>query len=66
MAEVGNGRWISSSEAARRLKLSGDYVRDLCDAGRLRVQRTALGRLIHAASVERFRREREARQTDGK
>ena len=66
MAEVGNGRWISPSEAARRLGLSGDYVRDLCDAGRLRIQRTALGRLIHAESVERFRREREARLTDGK
>jgi len=57
---------MSPAQAARRLGLSGEYVRELCNTGRLKHQRTALGRLIHAESVERFRREREARQTDGK
>ena len=45
---------------------STEWVRKLCDGGRLRMQRTPLGRLIHAESVERYKREREARQTDGK
>ena len=60
------GTWITPRDAALRLGCSGQWVRDLCDAGRLRVQRTALGRLIHAESVERYKREREARLTDGK
>ena len=58
--------WITPKDAAFRLGFSTEWVRKLCDGGRLRMQRTALGRLIHAESVERYKREREARQTDGK
>ena len=58
--------WITPAQAAQELGITTQWVRALCDTGRLRHERTPLGRLVHRASLERYRREREARQTNGK
>ena len=60
------GERLSPRQAAVRLGVTTEWVRRLCESGRLHHDRTALGRLIHAESVERYKREREARLTDGK
>lgn len=52
------GEWLSPSQAANRLGLSGQQVRRLADDGKLTSQTTALGRLIAADSVEALRQER--------
>ena len=44
--------WLSPGEAARKLGLSVTRIHQLADSGRLVMQRTSLGRLISAASVE--------------
>jgi excisionase family DNA binding protein len=55
--------WLGVSATARRLDVSAQTVRDLADAGKLPVLRTASGqRLFEAADVERVRRERRGRQ----
>ena len=53
--------WLSPSEAARLLHISSQRVRELADQGRLRAQRTALGRLIDRGDVERLAAERAER-----
>jgi hypothetical protein len=54
--------WLTPLQAARRAGLSPDRIRDLVDSGRLRGQRTPLGRLIDPADVERLARARGARR----
>jgi excisionase family DNA binding protein len=51
-------QYLSPMEAARRLGVSADRVRQLADAGRLPSRRTPLGRLFLAEDVERLRLER--------
>lgn len=53
--------WLSTTQAARVLGLSPLRVVQLADAGALRTERTALGRLYDPASVEALRAEREAK-----
>jgi hypothetical protein len=43
--------WLATSEAARRLGLSPERVRQLADVGKLDCERTALGRLFDPQSV---------------
>ena len=64
MAEV--AACLTTGQAAARLGVTAEWVRRLCAEGRLAHERTPLGRLIHVDAVERYRREREARQTNGK
>jgi excisionase family DNA binding protein len=52
--------WMTPAQAARVLGVSAERVRQLADAGYLAHQRTILGRIIDAESVERLRAEREA------
>ncbi len=53
--------WIGPSEAARVLDLSITRVHELADQGKIKMQRTALGRLIERASCEEYARERAER-----
>ena len=55
--------WISPSEAAISLNLSGQYIRQLMRKGKLRHIWTSLGRLIDPESIEDFRA---ARVIDGR
>jgi excisionase family DNA binding protein len=50
--------WLSPQQAAGRLGLSTDRVRQLAAQGRLRFRPTPLGRLIDPEDVERLRLER--------
>jgi excisionase family DNA binding protein len=50
--------WLSPQQAAGRLGLSTDRVRQLTAQGRLRFRPTPLGRLIDPEDVERMRLER--------
>jgi excisionase family DNA binding protein len=52
--------FLTPMQAARALGVSPDRIRQLTEAGQLRFSRTALGRLIDAADVERLRLERNA------
>jgi excisionase family DNA binding protein len=52
---------LTVSQAAAQLGLSERRIRDLCDLGKLEVERTPLGRLISAASVQALREQRAAR-----
>jgi len=45
---------LTTSQAARRLGLSSERIRQLSDQGALRCQRTPLGRLYHADDLARF------------
>jgi hypothetical protein len=47
-----DGEWLSPSQAARRLDLSAERVRQLAAAGHLASIRTSLGRLIDPRDVE--------------
>jgi excisionase family DNA binding protein len=52
---------LSVSEAARRLKVSAQTVRDWADRGKLPVMRTAGGqRIFQRDDIERARQERQA------
>lgn len=54
--------FLTTSEAARFLECGEAHVRELADAGRLRVARTASGwRLFPRTELERFREERRGR-----
>jgi excisionase family DNA binding protein len=54
--------FLTTAEAARFLECGEAHVRELADAGRLRVARTASGwRLFPRTELERFREERRAR-----
>jgi len=53
--------FFTTSQAARFLECGEAHVRDLADAGRLRVARTPSGwRLFPRAELERFRADRRA------
>ncbi len=53
---------VPTGLAARRLALSPERIRELCDQGRLAHVRDASGRrLIPEAEIERMHRDREAR-----
>jgi excisionase family DNA binding protein len=43
--------WLSIGQAARKLGLSGQRIRQLIEAGSLRCEMTAYGRLIDPESV---------------
>lgn len=47
--------WLTIAEAARRLEVSEDTVRNYCRRGLLVVGHTHLGRLIEPESVERLK-----------
>ena len=53
--------WLSPSEAGRRLGLSVAQVRNLADQGKLKCDKTPIGRLIDADDVERLKKERDGR-----
>jgi hypothetical protein len=55
-------RWYSTSQAARRARISSQHMQNLGDAGKVRAVRTALGRLFDPDDIERLAQEREARQ----
>ena len=46
---------LTVGQAARAIGRSEQTVRNLCERGELEAEHTALGRLIDAASVERWR-----------
>ena len=54
---------VSTSEAARRLKLSAERVRQLARSGALPSVRTELGRLFDPDDLDRFAAERAKRGT---
>lgn len=58
MTERLNANWISPAQAGHILGLTPMRVRQLCDAGTLSHEMTAIGRLIDPASVEDLRRRR--------
>ena len=60
-------RWLTPTQAGRRLNLSAERVRQLTAEGRLAYLCTPLGRLLDPASVERLaeeRRQRDAGRTE--
>ena len=60
--EVLTGEWLSLSQAANRLALSPQSVRNMADDGKLTCFRSPLGRLVAAADVERVAQERAQRR----
>ncbi len=58
--------WLTPAQAANRLGISGQRVRQLMTEGRLDYQHTPLGRLIDAASVTREVQRRMAAQPAGR
>lgn len=55
--------WLTPAQAANRLGISGQRVRQLLDAGRLNHIRTPLGRLVDPRDVETFAQLRQERRT---
>ncbi len=55
--------WLTTSQAARRLGVSANYIRILIAQDRLRATSTALGSLVDPASVDELLR---ARETDSR
>ncbi|HEY7063595.1 MAG TPA: hypothetical protein VII06_19100 [Chloroflexota bacterium] len=55
------GEWLSPMQAANRLNISTQRVRQLLDAGQLAYVVTPLGRLVDAADVVRLAAERAER-----
>ena len=53
--------WLTPTQAGRRLDLSAERVRQLTNAGVLGHVRTALGRLVDPADVERLAEQRRGR-----
>ncbi len=51
--------WLTPSQAAFRLGVSAEAVRQYCNRGGLVVVRTGHGRLIDPASIERLAKERQ-------
>lgn len=52
--------WIGSGEAARRLGYSRIWVRTLAERGEIDSVKTPIGFLFDPASVEAYRKKREA------
>jgi excisionase family DNA binding protein len=59
------GRFVTSSEAARLLGTSSQWVRCLAKQGNLRAVRTSLGYLFDRASVEREAQRRKRQRAEG-
>ena len=57
--------WPSPAQAATRLGVTPTRVRQLLDEGRIGYVRTALGRLVNPADLERLRAERAAAHSQG-
>jgi hypothetical protein len=57
--------WLSLSQAAVRLVCSSQRVRNLAEAGRVGMVRTALGRLVSAEDVARLAAQDVARRQGG-
>ena len=53
--------WLTMTQAAQVLGVSDQTVRNLADKGKLELNRTPLGRLVSAQSVEKLRTEREVK-----
>jgi excisionase family DNA binding protein len=62
MPAILQDEWLSPSQAANRLGLSVQRVRQLVDCGRLGHIATPLGRLVAAEDVARVARERAERR----
>jgi hypothetical protein len=62
MQEPNWASWLRPTQAAVRLEVSGQRVRQLMDTGDLVTITTPLGRLVDPASVEAYRLKREARR----
>lgn len=60
MASELQGRWLTPTQAAARLRCSKLTILRWADSGRLVALATPLGRLIDAADVERKSLERQA------
>ena len=60
--EADQPRWLTPSEAARELGVTPARVRQLIASGQLDCDRTQLGRLVLASSVEALAAERARRQ----
>jgi excisionase family DNA binding protein len=60
MATVGSEEWLSPTQAANRLHLSAQRVRQLVAEGKLEAVATPLGRLISAAGVAALAAERQS------
>jgi predicted site-specific integrase-resolvase len=58
VTETATEDWLSPAQAGQRLGVSAERVRQLERAGLLTCRRTALGRLIDPAGVERLANER--------
>lgn len=58
MPEIGVETWLSPAQAASRLGVGPERVRQLARAGRVAYVFTPLGRLLDPASVERLVAER--------
>ena len=58
-------QWLTPTQAGRRLELRAERVRQLTAEGRLACVRTALGRLLDPADVERLAEERRRRRAGG-
>jgi hypothetical protein len=50
--------WLTTGQAARALGVSEARVRTMADRDELETERTPLGRLFFASSVEKLRKER--------
>ena len=57
-----NTEHLTRSQVARKLGISGEYVRALALSGRIDYQETPLGRLYLAASVEAYAKRRQLLQ----
>jgi len=58
LTDTESSDWLSPTQAANRLGISTQRVRQLADAGQLAHVRTPLGRVFTRASVERLAEER--------
>ena len=58
MAQEITSGWLRIGEAAHRLQLSPQRVRQLIDQGKLAAIRTPLGRLVQEADCTRLQQER--------
>jgi hypothetical protein len=56
---IATQEWLSPAQAARLLGVTPERIRQLERAGRVTCVRTALGRLLDPADVERLAAERE-------
>lgn len=58
MTEKDLTTWMTPSQAAQRLNVSAELVRQYCRSGKLEFIMTSAGRLINPESVEKIAEER--------